>query len=83
MSGARAGGRKQILVESVSWKGGEVGQRFKDQLFAAAERGGEVYCIYDGFANLVVSPVFKRFPVSVRSWPTILFLTGPMEKRQS
>jgi cardiolipin synthase len=60
------GARKQILFESFIWKGDEVGQRFKDRLIAAAERGVEVFCIYDGFANLVVSPVFKRFPPSVK-----------------
>ena len=32
----------------------------------AADRGVEVYCIYDGFANLVVSPAFKRFPPSIK-----------------
>ena len=37
----------------------------------AADRGVEVYAIYDGFANLVVSPRFLRFrpPVRVLRFP--------------
>jgi cardiolipin synthase A/B len=60
------GARRQILFETYIWKGDQVGQRFKAALEAAAERGVEVYCIYDSFANLVVSPRFKRFPPSVK-----------------
>ena len=62
MIAAIEGARKQILFETYIWKGDATGERFKDALAAAADRGVEVYCIYDGFANLVVSPVFKRFP---------------------
>ena len=57
---------RQVLFETYIWKGDEVGQRFKDALAAAADRGVEVYCIYDAFANLVVSPVFKRFPDNMK-----------------
>ncbi len=57
---------KQVLFETYIWKGDEIGQRFKEALIAAADRGVEVYCIYDSFANLVVSPVFKRFPDHVK-----------------
>ena len=62
MLAAIEGAQRQILFETYIWKGDEVGQRFKDALAAAADRGVEVYCIYDAFANLVVSPAFKRFP---------------------
>lgn len=62
MIAAIEGAKKQILFETYIWKGDATGERFKDALAAAADRGVEVYCIYDGFANLVVSPVFKRFP---------------------
>lgn len=58
--------QRQVLFETYIWKGDEIGERFKAALAAAAERGVEVYCIYDGFANLVVSPRFKRFPASVK-----------------
>ena len=57
---------RQVLFETYIWKGDELGQRFKDALIAAADRGVEVYCTYDAFANLVVSPVFKRFPDNLK-----------------
>nr|WP_237447717.1 phospholipase D-like domain-containing protein [Nocardioides flavescens] len=57
---------RQILFETYIWKGDEVGERFKHALAAAADRGVEVCCIYDGFANLVVSPRFKHFPANVK-----------------
>ncbi|MFC4784833.1 phospholipase D-like domain-containing protein [Nocardioides sp. MAHUQ-72] len=57
---------RQIVFETYIWKGDEIGERFKAALAAAAERGVEVYCIYDGFANLVVSPRFKRFPPGMK-----------------
>jgi cardiolipin synthase len=56
----------RILFESYIWKGDDVGSRFKRALTDAADRGVKVYAIYDGFANLVVSPRFKRFPPSMR-----------------
>jgi cardiolipin synthase len=58
--------RHQILFESYIWKGDEVGERFKKALSDAAGRGVEVYAIYDGFANRVVSPRFKRFGPRLR-----------------
>jgi cardiolipin synthase len=57
---------RQILFETYIWKADEVGLRFKDALSDAAERGVDVYCIYDGLANLVVSPRFKRFPPTMK-----------------
>ena len=66
MIAAIEGAKRQILFETYIWKGDETGERFKKALAAAADRGVEVYCIYDGFANLVVSPVFKRFPPSMK-----------------
>ncbi len=61
MLAAIAGAQHQILFESYIWKGDETGERFKRALSAAAGRGVEVYAVYDGFANLVVSPIFKSF----------------------
>jgi cardiolipin synthase A/B len=58
--------QRQILLETYIWKADETGERFKAALAAAAERGVEVYVIYDRFANLVVSPRFKRFPLSMK-----------------
>ncbi len=61
MLAAIAGAQHQILFESYIWKGDETGERFKRALSDAAGRGVEVYAVYDGFANLVVSPIFKSF----------------------
>lgn len=62
MLAAIDGAKRQVLLESYIIKGDALGQSFKDALARAARRGVEVYLIYDGFANLVVSPRFKRFP---------------------
>ena len=66
MLAAIDGAQRQILFETYIWKGDEIGEQFKAALAAAADRGVEVYCIYDGFANLVVSPRFKRFPPTMK-----------------
>ena len=66
MLAAIARAKQQILFETYIWKGDEVGERFKRALSEAAGRGVEVYAIYDGFANLVVSPLFKRFGPRLR-----------------
>jgi len=66
MLAAIEGAQRQILFETYIWKGDAVGEQFKTALAEAADRGVEVYCIYDGFANLVVSPRFKRFPDSMK-----------------
>lgn len=66
MIAAIEGAQRQVLFETYIWKGDETGERFKKALADAAARGVEVYCIYDGFANLVVSPVFKHFPSSMK-----------------
>ena len=66
MLAAIDGAERQILFETYIWKSDEVGQRFKTALEAAAARGVEVYLIYDAFANLVVSPRFKRFPAPIK-----------------
>ena len=66
MLAAIDGAKRQILLETYIWKSDEVGERFKAALSRAADRGVEVYCVYDGFANLVVSPRFKRFPPNMK-----------------
>ena len=66
MLAAIEGARQQILFETYIWKGDEVGRRFKSALSEAAARGVEVHAIYDGFANLVVPPRFKRFSPRMR-----------------
>jgi cardiolipin synthase len=66
MLAAIRGARKQVLFETYIWKGDEVGEEFKQALIDAADRGVDVFVIYDAFANLVVSPRFKQFPPTVR-----------------
>ena len=65
MLAAIRGARERIMFETFIWKGDEVGQEFKDELVRAADRGVEVYVVYDAFANLVVPSSFKRFPPSL------------------
>lgn len=55
------GAKKSILFENYIWKGDQVGQEFRDALGEAAERGVDVYVIYDRTANLVVRPSFYTF----------------------
>ena len=59
------GARERVLFESFIVKDDDVGQRFKAALIAAADRGVEVFVIYDVFANLVVKRAFFDFPASV------------------
>jgi cardiolipin synthase len=66
MLDAIANARQMVLFESYIWKGDQTGERFKEALTAAADRGVEVYAIYDAFANMVVDPRFKRFPAVLR-----------------
>ncbi|MFL6159772.1 MAG: phospholipase D-like domain-containing protein [Marmoricola sp.] len=60
------GARSQVLFETYIWKGDATGERFKQALTAAADRGVEVYAIYDAFANIVVDPRFKTFSKVLR-----------------
>lgn len=71
-----ASAKHRILFETFIWKGDAVGKRFKQALIDAAERGVEVYVIYDGFANLVVSPQFLRFPPTIRVLRYPVFSAG-------
>ena len=77
MIDAIEGAHSYVFFESFIWKGDQTGHRFKDALIAAAERGVEVFIIYDGFANLVVPPPFKRFPkldhLHVLQFPIVKF----------
>ncbi|GGF33086.1 cardiolipin synthase B [Marmoricola endophyticus] len=66
MLAAIDGAQHQVLLETYIWKGDQVGEEFKEALVRAADRGVEVYAIWDAFANLVVSPRFQRFPLPVR-----------------
>lgn len=71
--------RSRVFFETFIWKGDEVGQAFKDALIEAADRGVQVYVVFDEFANLVVPRSFYRFPANlhvrrhpiIRMWPTL------------
>lgn len=56
-----------VMLETFIWKGDAVGQDFKQAVIEAAERGVDVYVIWDQFANLVVPQRFFRFPESVNA----------------
>ncbi|WP_270772548.1 phospholipase D-like domain-containing protein [Pauljensenia sp. OF14-1SRA] len=64
-----------VYFESFIWRADEWGQRFKDALIAAARRGVNVYCVYDGFGVLNQDPRFYFFPdiphLWVRRFPAI------------
>ena len=53
--------RHTILFETYIWKADRTGERFKRALTAAADRGVDVYIVYDWFANLVVPQRFFNF----------------------
>src|SRR5664279_2027859 len=67
MLAAISGAQEVIYFETCIWKSDEVGQKFKDALIDAAERGVKVYITYETFANLVVRPPFFQFPPPVVS----------------
>ncbi len=53
--------RETIFFETFIWKGDQLGKTIKEHLERKAAAGVQVYVIFDGFANLVVRPSFKRF----------------------
>lgn len=54
--------RESICFETYIWAADEIGRAFKDALYAAADRGVQVYIVYDGFGVLNQNPLFKIFP---------------------
>src|SRR5215210_8951664 len=67
---------QKIFVGTFIWKGDEVGRRFVEALAKKAREGVRVCVIFDGLANVVVPPSFKRFPKEIQ---TLHFrpLSGP------
>jgi cardiolipin synthase len=63
--------KDKVFFETFIWKSDAVGQAFKDALIEAADRGVQVYVVFDEFANLVVPRRFFRFPpqIHVRRHP--------------
>ncbi len=73
MLGAIRQAKRRIFFETFIWKSDDIGQSFKTALIEAADRGVEVYVVFDEFANLVVPRSFFRFPdnIFVRRHPLI------------
>ncbi|MCA1847703.1 MAG: phospholipase D-like domain-containing protein, partial [Actinobacteria bacterium] len=61
------GAEDRIFVGTFIWKGDEVGRRFVEALAKKAREGVEVCVIFDGLANVVVPPSFKRFPEEIHT----------------
>ena len=58
---------EKIFVGTFIWKGDEVGRRFVAALAKKAREGVKVCVIFDGLANVVVPPSFKRFPAEIHT----------------
>jgi len=50
-----------VYFETYIWRADATGRRFKESLYRAAERGVQVFAIYDGFGTLNQDPRFKVF----------------------
>ena len=59
--------KKSIYVGTFIWKGDEVGKRFVEALAEKAREGVLVCVIFDGLANVFVSPEFKDFPREINT----------------
>ena len=59
--------QEKIFLGTFIWKGDEIGRRFVEALASRAREGVEVYVIFDGLANVVVPPSFKRFPEEIHT----------------
>ena len=62
------GAQKTVILQTFIWKNDETGQRFVDALNRAAERGVEVFVVYDGFANTMVPGSFYAFSDKVTAF---------------
>jgi cardiolipin synthase A/B len=73
MLGAIRQARQQIFFETFIWKADTVGHAFKKALIDAADRGVDVYVVFDEFANLVVPRSFFKLPpnIKVRRHPLV------------
>ncbi len=69
------GAQHHIFFETFIWRSDEWGARFKEALLAAARRGVDVFCVWDGFGVLNQDPRFYRFPdiphLYVRRFPAL------------
>ena len=75
--------QERIYFETYIWKDDAIGQRFRDALVAAHERGVRVFVVYDTFANLVVPRrFFQSLPegIHVKRHPLV---TGGVADRRA
>jgi cardiolipin synthase len=61
------GAEHDVFLGTFIWKGDEVGRRFVEVLTKKAREGVRVCVIFDGLANVVVPPAFKRFPKEIHT----------------
>ena len=61
------GARETVFVGTFIWKGDEVGRRFVEALARKAREGVRVCVIFDGLANVVVPPSFKKVPEEIQT----------------
>nr|WP_242491772.1 phospholipase D-like domain-containing protein [Actinomyces minihominis] len=54
--------KTSVYFETYVWRSDRVGFAFKEALVRAAERGVEVFIIYDGFGSFMSAPALKLFP---------------------
>lgn len=54
--------QESVYFETYVWRSDSAGKAFKEALVAAAERGVQVFVMYDGFGSLLSNPFFKVFP---------------------
>lgn len=54
--------QSHVFFETFIWKNDEIGHLFKEALIDAAERGVEVFIIWDAFGNFNVPPAMTHFP---------------------
>lgn len=75
MLDAIANAKEYVFFESFIWRSDEWGQRFKDALISAAQRGVEVFVVFDGFGVLNQNPLFYAMPriphLHVRRFPEL------------
>ena len=59
--------KESVYIGTFIWKGDEVGRRFVEALAEKARDGVKVCVIFDGLANVFVSPEFKDFPKEINT----------------
>ncbi len=53
--------KEYVYFETYVWRSDAAGHAFKEALYRAAERGVQVFVVYDGFGSFMSHPLFKVF----------------------